>query len=177
MAYLGALRLDRPHFEKLRSNFNRKIVKFVLKSHHQCTGRHEWTTNLNFLMGGEYGVAFSKILNKHTTLPVVGVARKSKRSPPFPSPSFPPFLSPFGQFNRICQVADMCPHMRAHWRHLANTIELVLLSAHPSPQPKLQIDRFSRFCTDDRRVSYTLQRFSRIPLKIFPFPWGYLDLM
>jgi len=27
------------------------------------------------------------------------------------------------KFNRILQVAPMCPHMRAHWRHLANTIE------------------------------------------------------
>jgi len=26
-------------------------------------------------------------------------------------------------FNRIRQVAPMCPHRRAHWRHLANTIE------------------------------------------------------
>jgi len=26
-------------------------------------------------------------------------------------------------FNRIHQVAPMCPHGRAHWRHLANTIE------------------------------------------------------
>jgi len=26
---------------------------------------------------------------------------------------------------------------RAQWHHLMNTIELVLLSAHPSPQPKL----------------------------------------
>jgi len=38
------------------------------------------------------------------------------------------------------------PHMWVHWRHLANTIELVLPSANPSPQPKRQIDRFSRFC-------------------------------
>jgi len=30
----------------------------------------------------------------------------------------------------------MCPLMRAHWRHLANTIELVLPWAHLSPQPK-----------------------------------------
>ena len=37
--------------------------------------------------------------------------------------------------------------MRAHWRHLANTIELVHPSAHSSPQPKRQMDRFSRFCT------------------------------
>ena len=26
-------------------------------------------------------------------------------------------------FNRICQVAPMCPHGRAHWCHLANTIK------------------------------------------------------
>jgi len=37
--------------------------------------------------------------------------------------------------------------MRAHWRHLGNTIELVQPSAHWSPQPKWQMDRFSRFCT------------------------------
>jgi len=41
----------------------------------------------------------------------------------------------------------MCPCMRAHWRHLENMMELVLPSAHPSPQPKRQIDEFSRFCT------------------------------
>jgi len=27
------------------------------------------------------------------------------------------------KFNRIRQVAPMCRHGRAHWRHLANTIE------------------------------------------------------
>ena len=27
------------------------------------------------------------------------------------------------KFNRIRQVAPMCPHGRAHWRHLANTTE------------------------------------------------------
>jgi len=43
--------------------------------------------------------------------------------------------------------------MRARWRHLANTIELVLTSAHPSSQPKLQIDRFSRFRSANGRVS------------------------
>jgi len=30
------------------------------------------------------------------------------------------------KFNRIRLVAPRCPHGRAHWRHLANTIELVL---------------------------------------------------
>ena len=28
------------------------------------------------------------------------------------------------KFNRVRQVAPMFPHVRAHWRHLANTIEL-----------------------------------------------------
>ena len=52
----------------------------------------------------------------------------------------------------------MCPPVRTHWRHLANTIELVLPSAHLSPQPKRQIDRFSRFCIAHSRKSlYTLQ--------------------
>jgi len=27
------------------------------------------------------------------------------------------------KLNRICQVAPMCPLVRAHWRNLANTIE------------------------------------------------------
>jgi len=26
-------------------------------------------------------------------------------------------------------------------------------TAHPSPQPERHLDRFGRFCTDDRRVS------------------------
>jgi len=50
-------------------------------------------------------------------------------------------------FNVIRQVTATCPPMRAHWLHLANTIELVHPSAHSSPQPKRQMDRFSRFCT------------------------------
>jgi len=37
--------------------------------------------------------------------------------------------------------------MKAHWRHVANTIELVHPSAHSSPEPKRQMDRFSRFYT------------------------------
>ena len=47
----------------------------------------------------------------------------------------------------------MCPHGRAHWRHLANTIELVVPLANPSPQPKRQIDQLSRFCTANGRKS------------------------
>ena len=30
----------------------------------------------------------------------------------------------------------MCPLIRAYWRHLVNTIELVFPLAYPSPQPK-----------------------------------------
>jgi len=41
----------------------------------------------------------------------------------------------------------MCLPMCAHWHHLANTIEPVLPSAHPSSQSKQQIDPFSRSCT------------------------------
>jgi len=43
------------------------------------------------------------------------------------------------------------PPILAHCRHLANMIELVLSSAHPSPQPKRQIDRFGHFYTAHRR--------------------------
>jgi len=46
--------------------------------------------------------------------------------------------------------------MRPHWRHLANTIELVLPLAHPSPQCKRQIDRFSHFRTAHCRVSSSM---------------------
>ena len=53
----------------------------------------------------------------------------------------------------------MCPPMRTHWRHMEITTEFVLPLAHPCPQPKQQIDRFSRFCTAQGRKSspYTLQ--------------------
>jgi len=40
---------------------------------------------------------------------------------------------------------------RVQWRQLTNTIQLVLPSAHLSPQPKWQIDRFSHFCTAHSR--------------------------
>jgi len=65
----------------------------------------------------------------------------------------------------------MCPQGRAHWRHLANTIELVLPSAYPSPQPKRQSDRFSRFCTAHGRkcLYFTMED----PFhKNCPFSWG-----
>ena len=57
------------------------------------------------------------------------------------------YLSVDGWFNVIRQLTATCPSMRAHWLHLVNTIELVHPSANSSPQPKRQMDRFSRFCT------------------------------
>jgi len=57
------------------------------------------------------------------------------------------------RFNCIRQVAPTCLPMWAYWRHLANMIKLLLPSAHPSPQPKRQIDRLRRFCTAHNRKS------------------------
>jgi len=52
----------------------------------------------------------------------------------------------------------------AHCRHLANTIELVVALAYPSPQPKRQIvDRFSRFRPAHGRKSLYLTMGARFP--------------
>ena len=68
--------------------------------------------------------------------------------------------------------ANVPSHMGswAHWRHLANMIELLLPSAHLSPQLKRQIDRFSHFCTAHGKVNilYNEQSF---PPKL-PLPMG-----
>jgi len=64
----------------------------------------------------------------------------------------------------------MCPH----WRHLANTTELVLPSVHLSPRPKQQIDRFSRFFTAHGRSPYTLEWAPLSPK--LPLPIGDLKL-
>jgi len=74
-----------------------------------------------------------------------------------------------GRLNGIRQAAPMYTFLRAHWRHLANMIELVLHSAHPSPQPKLQIDRFSHFCTAHERSLY-FTRGCPFPLQNCSFP-------
>jgi len=44
--------------------------------------------------------------------------------------------------------------------------------ANPSPQPKWYLDRFSRFCTDDRRVSLYFTMDAPFPLKISPSHGG-----
>jgi len=60
---------------------------------------------------------------------------------------------------------------QAHWRHLANMTEVVLRWAHPNPQPKLQIDQFSHFCTAySRKVSIFYNRFPFC--QSCPFQWG-----
>jgi len=48
-------------------------------------------------------------------------------------------------------------------------------TAHPTPQPKRHRDRFIRFRTGDRRVSYTLQRDAPFPLQNYPFLWEDLQ--
>jgi len=70
-------------------------------------------------------------------------------------------------------MAPMCPFMRAHRRHLANTIEFVLPSAHPSPQSIRQIDRFNPFSTAHGRKNYILQ--SALLSQNLPLPMGDLD--
>jgi len=64
--------------------------------------------------------------------------------------------------------------MRAHWRHLANTIELLHPLAHLSPHPKRQIDRFSRLLTAHCRKSLYFTMSASFPQKC-PFPLGDLD--
>jgi len=68
-------------------------------------------------------------------------------------------------------VTATCPSIRAHWHHLANTIELVHPLAHSSPQPKREMHRFSRFCTAyDRKCLYFT---TGAPVhQNCPFPWG-----
>jgi len=68
----------------------------------------------------------------------------------------------------------MCPPMWTHSHHLANTNQLVLLSAHPNPQPKWQIDWFNRFCTAYGRKSLYFTMGDPFPKNCL-FSWGYLD--
>ena len=62
------------------------------------------------------------------------------------------------------------PPMRTHWRHLANTTEHMLPSAHPRTQPKWPIDRFSHFCTLHGRVSSSMPGHVLSPNNC-PFAW------
>jgi len=58
----------------------------------------------------------------------------------------------------------------AHWRHLANTIELLHPLAHSSPQSKMQMDRFSHFCTAYGRKCLHFTMGAPIHQNC-PFPW------
>ena len=81
-----------------------------------------------------------------------------------------------GRFNRIRQVAPMCPHERAHWRHLANTIELVLPSAHPTEFTTQTANRsVQSFLHSSRQKVPILYNGCLFPQK-FPLPIGDLDL-
>ena len=60
--------------------------------------------------------------------------------------------------------------LRAHWRHLANAIELVHPSAHSSPQSKRQMDRFSRFAQLRQKVPIYFTMGAPIHQNC-PFPW------
>jgi len=77
---------------------------------------------------------------------------------------------------RISLVAPMyCTPMffpmRAHWRRLANTIQLVLTSAKPSPQTKRQTNLSSHFCTVHSSVVGHARACSF--LNNGPFKWRY----
>jgi len=60
------------------------------------------------------------------------------------------------------------------WRHLPDTIKLVLPSAHQSSQPKWQIDQFSHFCRAHCRNSLYFTMGAPFPQKNVPFN-GDLD--
>jgi len=68
-------------------------------------------------------------------------------------------------------VTATCPSIRAHWRHLANTTELVHPSADSSPQSKQQMYSFSRFCTAYGRKCLYFTMGAPIHQNC-PFPWG-----
>jgi len=55
-----------------------------------------------------------------------------------------------------------------HWTPMKHMIP----AAHPSPQPKRHLDRFSRFCIDDCTVSLYFTMGRPFSLKIAPFHGG-----
>ena len=73
-------------------------------------------------------------------------------------------------FARWCQCAVPLEHIVATWRIQLN---LCFVQAHPSPQPKRQIDRFSHFCTAHGRVSSGMPGHVLSPNNC-SFGWGIL---
>jgi len=51
------------------------------------------------------------------------------------------------KFNRIHQVAAMCPHGTAHWRNLANTFESSVRLRRRCRHVSTYFDHLLRFCT------------------------------
>jgi len=60
-------------------------------------------------------------------------------------------------------------------QHLWTPIQYMIPTAHPSPQPKRHPYRFSRLCTNNRRVSLYFTMGRPFSPKICPFAWGDLD--
>jgi len=81
--------------------------------------------------------------------------------------------------NNIIQVVKPVWHKAASLHHgrfncihnLVNRTEIVLPSAHPSPQPKWQIDQFRDFCTAHCRVSSGMPRHV-LSRNNCPLAWG-----
>jgi len=60
-------------------------------------------------------------------------------------------------------------------QHLWTPIQHMIPMAHPSPQPKRHPYRFSRLCTDDRRVSLYFTMGRPFSPQNLPLPRGDLD--
>ena len=56
-------------------------------------------------------------------------------------------------------------------QHLWSSIQHMIPTAHPSPQPKRHPYRFIRLCTDERRVSLYFTMGRPFSPKICSFPW------
>jgi len=95
---------------------------------------------------------------------------------PFPPLQNYPFpFSPFAQKTAECsytlQWAPLSPKIAPSHGGSglpSNTIPW----AHPSPQPKQHVDRFSHFCPNERRVPLYVTIGRPIPTENCPFPWG-----
>jgi len=60
----------------------------------------------------------------------------------------------------------MCPLMRAHWRHLANMIELVLPSAHPESTTQMANRLVQPFLRSSRQKVFILYNGHPFPPKL-----------
>jgi len=68
-------------------------------------------------------------------------------------------------------IPSKLPLFTGTWTHMYDTIPWT----HPSPQTKRHHFRFSRFCTDDRRVSLYFTTGRTFPPSKLPLPMGDLD--